>query len=111
MTGPSDLPFDRRRFVGGLAAAGAMAAIPRPLHAFAERAAPALQPEQKLRIACIGVGGMGHSDVRGVSGEELVAFADVDWRSAERPSASIPPRGGTRTSARCSRRSATTSTR
>jgi predicted dehydrogenase len=87
MTGPSDFPVDRRRFVGGLAAAGAMAAIPRPLQAMADRAAGAAvtgQPTQKLRIACIGVGGMGHSDVRGVAGEELVAFADVDWRAAER---------------------------
>jgi hypothetical protein len=87
MTGPNDFPVDRRHFVGGLAAAGAMAAIPRPLQAMADRAAAAAvtgQPTQKLRIACIGVGGMGHSDVRGVAGEELVAFADVDWRAAER---------------------------
>lgn len=72
--------LDRRTFVGGLAAAGVLAAVPRELHALGDRA----QPSQKLRIACIGVGGMGHSDVRGVSGEELVAFADVDWKSAER---------------------------
>jgi predicted dehydrogenase len=71
--------LDRRSFVGGLAAATAFAAIPRPLHALGQS-----QPSQKVRIACIGVGGMGFSDVRGVSGEELVAFADVDWRSAER---------------------------
>lgn len=71
--------LDRRTFVGGLAAAGALAAIPRPLHALGGR-----QPGQKVRVACIGVGGMGFNDVRGVSGEELVAFADVDWRAAER---------------------------
>ena len=65
--------LDRRSFVGGLAAAAAFAAVPRPLHAFS-----AQQPPQKVRIACVGVGGMGFSDVRGVSGEELVAFADVD---------------------------------
>lgn len=82
---PKDL--DRRTFVGGLAAAGAAAAIPRELHALADR-----QPgqQQKLRIACIGVGGMGFSDVRGVSGEQLVAFADVDWRSAERAFRAYP---------------------
>ena len=73
--------FDRRRFVGGLAAAGAMLAIPRSVHAFANRLDV---PDQKLRVACIGVGGMGFSDVRGVAGEQLVAFADVDWKSAER---------------------------
>jgi predicted dehydrogenase len=71
-------PFDRRKFIGSVAAAGALAAIPSRLHALGQ------QPSQKLRIACIGVGGMGYSDVRGVSGEQLVAFADVDWRQAER---------------------------
>ena len=71
--------LDRRTFVGGLAAAGALAAIPSPLHALGGR-----QPSQKIRIACIGVGGMGFNDVRGASQEQLVAFADVDWRSAER---------------------------
>ena len=82
---PKDL--DRRTFVGGLAAAGAAAAIPRELHALADRRQG---QQQKLRIACIGVGGMGFSDVRGVSGEQLVAFADVDWRSAERAFRAYP---------------------
>lgn len=76
----SNRPLGRRTFVGGVAAAGALAAIPRPLHALADKA----DQSQKLRIACIGVGGMGGSDVRGVAGEQLVAFADVDWRQAER---------------------------
>lgn len=79
----SDRSVDRRTVVTGLAAAGALAAMPRSLHALADRATRGRQPD-KLRIACIGVGGMGHSDVRGVSGEHLVAFADVDWRQAER---------------------------
>jgi len=74
-------PLDRRRFVGGMAAAGAVAAMPRALHALAD--AP-VQPNQKLRVACIGVGGMGFNDVRGMADEQLVAFADCDWRSAER---------------------------
>ena len=78
--------LDRRTFVGGLAAVGALAAVPRELHALSERA----QPSQKLRVACIGVGGMGHTDMRGVSGEELVAFADVDWKSAERAFREFP---------------------
>lgn len=86
----SDRSFDRRRFVGSLAsaaaAAGAVAALPRPLRALG--ASP--QPSQKLRIACIGVGGMGASDVRGVSSEQLVAFADVDWRQAERSFRDFP---------------------
>jgi len=78
-------PLDRRTFVGGVAAAGAAATIPRPLFAWAGE-----QPSQKLRIACIGVGGMGFSDVRGVAGEQLVAFADVDDRSAERAYRAYP---------------------
>ena len=41
--------LDRRSFVGGLAAATAFAAIPRPLHALGQS-----QPPQKVRIACIG---------------------------------------------------------
>ncbi|MHB1297578.1 MAG: Gfo/Idh/MocA family protein [Gemmatimonadaceae bacterium] len=84
--------IDRRAFVGSAAAAGALAAIPRPLHALADSpyASGSRQPGQKLRIACIGVGGMGNSDVRGVSGEELVAFADVDWKQAERSFREFP---------------------
>lgn len=78
--------LDRRTFVGGLAAAGALAAVPRELHALSGSA----QPSQRLRVACIGVGGMGHTDMRGVSGEELVAFADVDWKSAERAFREFP---------------------
>ena len=33
---------------------------------------------RKLNIACIGVGGKGLSDVRGVSSENIVALCDVD---------------------------------
>ncbi|MFN0097931.1 MAG: Gfo/Idh/MocA family protein [Gemmatimonadaceae bacterium] len=76
----SDKELDRRTFVGGLTAAGALAAMPQPLHAFTERAQ---QASQKLRIACIGVGGMGATDVRGVAHEEIIALCDVDWKAAE----------------------------
>lgn len=85
-----DRQLDRRTVVTGLAAAGALAAMPQSLHALGEYAAPQPQGRDKLRIACIGVGGMGLSDVRGVSGEQLVAFADVDWRSAERAFREFP---------------------
>lgn len=44
---------------------------------------PCAIPEgRKLNIACVGVGGMGRYDVRGVAGENLVAFCDVDWDNA-----------------------------
>lgn len=39
-------------------------------------------PNEKLNIACIGVGGQGATDVNGVSGENIVALCDVDERRA-----------------------------
>jgi len=35
-------------------------------------------PNDKLNIACIGVGGQGRSNVNGLSSQNLIAFADVD---------------------------------
>jgi Oxidoreductase family, NAD-binding Rossmann fold len=35
-------------------------------------------PNEKLNIACIGAGGQARADIGGVSGENLVAFADPD---------------------------------
>jgi predicted dehydrogenase len=35
-------------------------------------------PSEMLRVACIGVGGQGASNVGGLSSQKLVAFADVD---------------------------------
>ncbi len=40
-------------------------------------------PSDKLNVACIGVGGMGRNDVRGMEGENIYALCDVDWKSAE----------------------------
>lgn len=41
-------------------------------------------PSEKLNVACIGVGGRGKADVRGVSSENIVAVCDVDEpRAAE----------------------------
>lgn len=39
-------------------------------------------PSERLDIACIGVGGMGASDVSQFAGENIVALCDVDWRRA-----------------------------
>jgi len=39
-------------------------------------------PSDKLNIAGIGVAGMGGADLRGMSGENIVALADVDWKHA-----------------------------
>ncbi len=40
-------------------------------------------PNEKLNIACIGVGGRGAANVSGVKSQNLVAFADVDQQRAE----------------------------
>lgn len=44
--------------------------------------AAAKSPNEKLNIACIGVGGRGSANVGGVKGQNLVAFADVDDKRA-----------------------------
>ena len=38
----------------------------------------AASPNEKLNVACIGVGGRGSANVKGVSGENIVAMCDVD---------------------------------
>ncbi len=45
-------------------------------------AARATSPNDKLNIACIGVGGRGAANVAGVSGENIVAMCDVDEKRA-----------------------------
>ncbi len=69
----------RRNFVTTAASAGmAFTIVPRHVLGRGYRA-----PSDTLNVACIGVGGMGRNDVTGMSGENLVAFADVDWKNAE----------------------------
>ncbi len=76
----------RREFVAGTAGAlGAFHIVPRHVLGRGYRA-----PSDTINIACIGVGGMGRNDVRGVEGENLVAFADVDWQAAEDAFRSYP---------------------
>lgn len=43
----------------------------------------AAAPRQKVRVACVGVGGMGRTAVQAASDEEIVALCDVDWRERE----------------------------
>ncbi len=71
----------RRTFVGEMAAAGAAFHIV-PRHVLGgSRYRP---PSDTLNVACIGVGGMGGSDVRGMSDENIYALCDVDQRRAAR---------------------------
>jgi predicted dehydrogenase len=59
--------------MGGVAAGAAVVVPRRVLGGPGEKA-----PSETLNIACIGVGGKGASDVRGVSSENIVALCDVD---------------------------------
>ena len=71
-------PVSRREFLGDVALAGAaFTIVPRHVLGRGYRA-----PSDTLNIACIGVGGKGESDVRGVSTENIYALCDVDLHSA-----------------------------
>jgi len=79
--------MDRRQFLksAGLAAAGvALAQAP----AFGERIQSRRKrfcpPDRKLRIAAIGCGGKGTSDIDNSTSEEIVALCDVDWDRAKK---------------------------
>jgi len=78
--------ISRRQFLGSAAAAAGFTVVPPPqLLAKQERGlggSRQIPPSEKLNIACIGVGGMGASDVQQVSTENIVALCDVDWRHA-----------------------------
>jgi len=65
----------RREFLRGTAAAMALTVV--PSHVLGKNA-----PSNKLNIACIGVGGVGASDVKSVESENIVAMCDVDWHWA-----------------------------
>jgi len=68
----------RRDFLKSSAVFAGFTLVPRHVLAGSGRAAPS----EKLHIACIGVGGMGASDVRDVSSENIVALCDVDDKHA-----------------------------
>ena len=68
----------RRGFLSGVAATAAFTIVPRHVLGGPGR----VSPSEKLSIACIGVGGMGASDVGQVSTENIIAMCDVDWKHA-----------------------------
>jgi predicted dehydrogenase len=68
----------RRTFVGDVAAAG-MAFTIVPRHVLGGPGYRA--PSDTLNIGCIGVGGRGRDDLRGVSVENIYALCDVDSRA------------------------------
>ncbi len=72
------MPISRRDFVQGAATAGmAFTVVPRHVLGRGYRA-----PSDTLNVACIGVGGMGRNDVKGISSENVYALCDVDWKAA-----------------------------
>jgi predicted dehydrogenase len=73
-------PVTRRDFVKSASVLSASAlAFP-----YVMRAQQGTSPSDKLNIACVGVGGRGADAVKGLTGENLVAFCDVDdARAAE----------------------------
>jgi predicted dehydrogenase len=68
--------FSRRKFLSTSAAAAAgIMVVPRHVVGATQKKKA---PSDTLNIACVGVGGMGFSDTRGVRSENVVALCDVD---------------------------------
>ncbi|MEN8227113.1 MAG: Gfo/Idh/MocA family oxidoreductase [Bacteroidota bacterium] len=71
----------RRKFIGTTAAATAGFTIV-PSHVVSGMGYTA--PSDKLNIAAVGVGGMGHSNLNNIKDQNIVALCDVDWKYAKR---------------------------
>src|SRR5712675_1928812 len=85
-TAMSKKRISRRKFVGGVAAGLSFTIVPR--HVLGRGF---VAPSDKLNIACIGVGGMGANDVRGVGKtENIYALCDVDDRQAQQSVSAFP---------------------
>jgi predicted dehydrogenase len=74
-------PFSRRDFVG-TSATLAMGAMIVPRHVLGGQGYRA--PSSKLNIACVGIGGMGMSNMSQMLTENIVAVCDVDFAFVER---------------------------
>ena len=78
--------ISRRKFMGDVAAGMSFTIVPRHVLGRGFTA-----PSDKLNIACIGVGGMGANDVRGVGKtENIYALCDVDDHQAAQSFAAFP---------------------
>jgi predicted dehydrogenase len=76
----SERKLTRRTFLFGAAAAAAAATTVKGLYGPGRAMA-----NSKLNIAAVGCGGKGHTDINGCKDTDtIVAFADVDWRTARR---------------------------
>ncbi len=74
----------RRTFLKSASLASAALAFPSLLRGQAG------SPNNRLNIACIGVGGRGYEAVKGLKGENFVAFCDVDDTAAAKAYAEFP---------------------
>jgi predicted dehydrogenase len=72
--------FSRRSFLATSATAAAAVTI-LPSNVIAGMGHKA--PSDKLNIAGIGVGGMGHGNLKNLKSENIVGLCDVDWKYAE----------------------------
>ena len=81
---PLSSGLSRRQFMG--AAVAAFTFVPKHVLGRAGQSSA----NNKLNIACIGVGGQGANDVQSVSTENIVALCDVDWDRAAKTLDAFP---------------------
>ena len=67
--------MSRRSFIGQAAAAGAVVTLV-PRHVLGRGYTP---PSDMFNVACVGVGGMGRSNLINLASQNVVAICDVDW--------------------------------
>ncbi len=80
--------ISRRNFIKTAGVASAMGLTACSNLSVVRRRGPA--PIEKLKIACIGAGGQGATDVNGISSENIVALCDVDQERAAATFAKFP---------------------
>lgn len=72
--------FSRRSLLSGTAALGGLAALPGCATAQTRR----IGPNDRVNVAAIGAGGKGADDMAMLTGENIVAIADVDYGRVDR---------------------------
>lgn len=78
--------MDRRQFLKAAGLTAAAFALSNPITTVAERIGTTRKrycaPDRKMRIASVGCGGKGSSDIDNSSSEQIVALCDADWNRA-----------------------------